>query len=117
MVRTPLDAGRPHLLEPGAISTVFTEFYVYQNEPSGMAAPSPQVSEIKESQLRLCYIFFCAAHRYEFGCKESDPWPLASGIGAMRRKNPALVGNVVSKIFKLRVPKHHAWQIRNSKHH
>ena len=47
--RTPFDAGRPRLLEPSAIS-----LYVDHNEP--MAAP--QVSEIKEFQLRLCYIFF-----------------------------------------------------------
>ena len=56
VVWTPLDAGQPHLLEPGAISTVFTKFYVDHNKP--MAAP--QVSEIKEFQLSgcLCLYFF-----------------------------------------------------------
>ena len=57
VVWTPLDPGQPHLLEPasGAISTVFTKFYVDHKQP--MAAP--QVLEIKEFQLRPCLCFLC----------------------------------------------------------
>ena len=86
VVRTPLDAGRPHLLEPGAISTVFTEFYVYQNEPSGMAAPSPQVSEIKESQLRLCYIFFVRPIDTSLAVRNQIHGPLPVGSGLWGEK-------------------------------